>query len=306
MISKTFNRYIWLLNTLLQQRRLTFEEISNRWRDSRLNDGKPLALRTFHVHRDAIAELFGVEVKCDTSTYEYYLASPDELRGDHTRQWLLSSFTISNMIEAGHNMKDRILFEDIPHGTEYIQTVIEAMQRNKELRINYQTFGGQRTTYHLQPYAMKVYNQRWYILGCLNELDGIRNIALDRALDMELTDKGFTMPDNFDAAEYYANAVGIFVNEKLKPQKVVLRVYGVQVEYIRSLPLHSSQKEIKTVSGEYSDFKYRLCLTPELTTKILAMGDKAEVIAPDTLRKEIIVRLSKSIGRYNKGNRITQ
>ena len=123
---------------------------------------------------------------------------------------------------------------------------------------------------------------------------------------MDLTDKGFTMPDNFDAAEYYANAVGIFVNEKLKPQKVVLRVYGVQVEYIRSLPLHSSQKEIKTVSGEYSDFKYRLCLTPELTTKILAMGDKAEVIAPDTLRKEIIVRLSKSIGRYNKGNRITQ
>ena len=120
MISKTFNRYIWLLNTLLQQKRLTFEEISNRWRDSYLGDGKPLALRTFHVHRDAIAELFGVEVKCDTSTYEYYLSSPGELRSDRTRQWLLNSFTISNMIEAGHNMKDRILFEEIPRGTEYI------------------------------------------------------------------------------------------------------------------------------------------------------------------------------------------
>ena len=306
MISKTFNRYIWLLNTLLQQRRLTFEEISNRWKDSCLGDGKPLALRTFHVHREAIAELFGMEVKCDTSTYEYYLASPDELRSDHTRQWLLNSFTISNMIEAGRNMKDRILFEDIPHGTEYIQTVIEAMQRNKELHINYQPFDGQRASYHFQPYAMKIYNQRWYILGYLKELDGIRNIALDRTLDMELTDDDFTVPDNFDAEEYYAHTVGIFVNEKLKPQKVVLRVYDKQVEYIRSLPLHSSQKEIKTIPGEYCDFEYWLCLTPELTTKILAMGDKVEVIVPDTLREEIIVRLSKSISRYNKGNRITR
>lgn len=49
MISKTFNRYIWLLNTLLQHRRLTFEEISYRWKYSYLGDGKPLALRTFHV-----------------------------------------------------------------------------------------------------------------------------------------------------------------------------------------------------------------------------------------------------------------
>ncbi len=306
MISKTFNRYIWLLNTLLQQRRLTFEDISNRWKDSCLGDGKPLALRTFHVHREAIAELFGVEVKCDTSTYEYYLASPDELRSDHTRQWLLNSFTISNMIEAGRNMKDRILFENIPHGTEYIQTVIEAMQRGKKLRINYQPFNGQRASYHLQPYAMKVYNQRWYILGYLKEPDGIRNIALDRTLDMELTDDDFTVPDNFDAEEYYAHTVGIFVNEKLKPQKVVLRVYDKQVEYIRSLPIHSSQKEIKTIPVEYCDFEYWLCLTPELTTKILAMGDKVEVIAPDTLRKEITVRLSKSISRYNKGNRITR
>ena len=50
MVSKTFNRYIWLLNTLLQQR----------WKDSYLGDGKPLALRTFHVHREAIAELLGL------------------------------------------------------------------------------------------------------------------------------------------------------------------------------------------------------------------------------------------------------
>ena len=298
MISKTFNRYIWLLNTLLQQRRLTFEEISYRWKDSYLGDGKPLALRTFHVHREAIAELFGVEVKCDSTTYEYYISSPNELRSDRIREWLLNSFTISNMIEAGRNMKDRILFEDIPHGTEYLQTVIDAMQRGKELQIIYQPFDGQRAIYHLQPYAMKVYNQRWYIVGYLNEHEGLRNVALDRTIEMEVTDKSFVVPKDFDAEEYYANTVGIFVNEELKPQKVVLRVYGVHVEYIRSLPLHSSQEEIKTSDGEYSDFQYRLCLTPELITKILSMGEKVEVLEPDILKKEVLKRLFNTINRY--------
>ncbi len=300
MISKTFNRYIWLLNTLLQQRRLTFEEINNRWKDSRLSDGKSLALRTFHMHREAIAELFGVEVKCDTSTYKYYLSSPHELRCDRTRQWLLNSFTISNMIEAGHNMKDRILFENIPYGTEYIQTVVEAMQRGKEIQTDYQPFDGHRATYHLWPYAMKVYNQRWYILGYMKEQDGIRNIALDRVLEMELTDNDFIVPEDFDAERFYANTVGVFVNESLKPQRVTLRVYGIQVEYMRSLHLHSSQKETKTIHGEYSDFQYRLCITPELITKILAMGETVEVLEPEVLREEVVRHLSKSLSRYSE------
>lgn len=299
MISRTFNRYIWLLNTLLQHGRLTFDEISKRWQNSCLGDGKPLALRTFHVHREAIAELFGVEVKCDASTYEYYISSLDTLRNDRTRQWLLNSFTLSNMIEAGRNMKDRILFEDIPKGTEYIQTIIEAMQQNKELRIDYRPFHGRRAILHIQPYAMKVYHQRWYIVGFLKEQEGIRNIALDRILEMELTTVTFRYPDDFDAEEYYSNTVGIFVNNQLKPRKVLVRTFGIHVEYMRTLPLHHTQKEIECKPQQYSDFQYYLCLTPELTSQLLAMGEKIEVLEPVELREEIKKRLLSTLSRYN-------
>ena len=300
MISKTFNRYIWLLNTLLQHRRLTFEEISYRWKDSYLGDGKPLALRTFHVHREAIAELFGVMIKCDTATYEYYISSPERLRNDRTRQWLLNSFTISNMIEAGHNMKDRILFEEIPHGTEYIQTVIDAMQQNKELEITYQSYYADHDkTYHLQPYAMKVYNQRWYVVGYIKEKEGIRNIALDRTNELRISSETFMVPEDFDAEEYYANTVGIFVNEKLKPQKVVIRAYGIQVEYMRSLPLHFSQQEVNAQKGEYSDFQYHLCLTPELSSHLLAMGETVKVLEPVELKEDIKKRLLATLSNYD-------
>ena len=88
----------------------------------------------------------------------------------------------------------------------------------------------------MHPYAMKVYNQRWYVVGYIREKEGIRNIALDRTLELTIGTETFVLPDDFDAEEYYANTVGIFVNENQKPQKVVVRAFGKQVEYMRSLP----------------------------------------------------------------------
>lgn len=300
MISKTFNRYIWLLNTLIQHKQLTFDEISRLWKDSGLDDGKGLALRTFHVHREAIKELFGVEIKCSTSTYKYYIASLEQLRRDRTRNWLFNSFTISNMIEAGHNMHHRILFEDIPRGTEYLQTVIEAMQQNKELIVDYQSFdiGARRRELHMRPYAMKVYHQRWYIVGYIHEDEAIRNIALDRASDIVITDKKFDFPKDFDAKDYYANTVGIFVNDELMPQNVIIRVFGYQMNYLRTLPLHHSQEIICWKHGEYADFKYKLCLTPELPSQLLSMGENVEVIEPLELRQNILKRMEKATKRY--------
>ena len=301
MISKTFNRYIWLLNILLQEKQLTFDEISKRWQESNLGDNKPLPLRTFHQHRSAVEELFGVEIKCNTSKgYKYYIANPEVLRNDRTRKWLLNSFNLSNMIIAGHNMKDRILFEDIPRGTEYLQTIIDAMQQSKELAIDYQPFYGRRTSYTLQPYAMKAYHKRWYLLGFIKELEAIRNIALDRLLEMTIREQSFSLPENFNAAKYYENTVGIFVSEDLSPVKVKLRAYGKQIEYLRSLPLHKSQCEASSKYGEFSVFEYKLCLTPELSSQILAMGENVEVLEPQELREEVKRRLEESFLRYTK------
>jgi hypothetical protein len=94
------------MNTLLQYKQLTFEEINVLWMGSCLGDGTPLPLRTFHQHKNAVEELFGVEIKCNPSNgYKYYISTLDTLKNDSIRKWLLNSFTLSNMITAGHNMK---------------------------------------------------------------------------------------------------------------------------------------------------------------------------------------------------------
>jgi len=299
MISKTLNRYIWLLNILIQKGKLTFEEINELWQESNLGDGTPIPLRTFHQHRKAVEELFGVEIKCNPSDgYHYYIANPQAMRNDRTRQWLLNSFTLSNMIIAGHNMNGRILFENIPRGTDYLQPIIEAMQQNTVLELDYQAYGSHLETYHLEPFAMKVYRQRWYVVGRLQEQDAIRHLTLDRIIDLHLTNRTFTIPKWFNAEKYYANTVGIYVNESLKPQKVRIRVYGKQVEYLRSLPLHCSQEEVLTKHEQFSEFQHKVCITPELITELLAMGENVEVLEPQELREEMKKRLEECLTRY--------
>ena len=300
MASNTVKRYVWLLNTLIQRRSLTFKEICDLWDKSGLNDGKALALRTFHQHREAVAELFGVEIVCDTATYKYSIASLNELKNNSAQQWLFNSFAISNTIEAGRNMKNRILFEEIPSGAEFAQTVVDAMQQNKVLFVDYKPFQGEKFDLYLQPYAMRVYNQRWYVVGRFKESGAIRNIALDRILRMEITDEEFVLPEDFDASDYYAHTVGIFVNEKLKPQRVVLRTYGVSTEYMRSVPLHPSQREIATNGNESSDFEHYLNLTPELTGKLLSKGDWIEVLEPKELREEVKNNATSITNLYRK------
>ena len=90
----------------------------------------------------------------------------------------------------------------------------------------------------------------------------------------------------------------IFVNEELKPQKVRIRVYGEQVDYLRTLPLHRSQEEVLCKYEEYSDFQYTLCLTPEFISQLLMMGDNIEVLEPQELREEMKKKIENCLTRY--------
>ena len=110
----------------------------------------------------------------------------------------------------------------------------------------------------------------------------------------------FVIPNDFEARKYYKDVVCIYVNENLPVVNLKIRVYGVQMEYMRMLPLHKSQSEIKSRYGEFAEFTYRVCLTPELKSKILAMGPNVEVLEPLEYREEIMSQISASLDRYMK------
>ena len=303
MISKTYYRYIWLLDTLLTSSPLTIDDINMAWVECPASDGRPIPPRTFHEHRKGIKEMFGVDIECDRSQGNvYYVKNPEVLEKTRLAKWLLPQYSIPKDFATFNCMKDRILLEEIPLGTTFLDDIIEAMNKNVELLVDYQRYdyGNEEhlQTFHIQPYALKVFNRRWYLLGFLKEQSAIRIIALDRVIALKMLSIYFELPKDFDARKYFANVVGIYVNKDLPVTKVKIRTYGVQSEYLRSTPLHKSQSEVRSKHGEFAEFTYRLCVTPELVSQLLAMGDKVEVLEPEELRGEMKKRINSMLNFY--------
>ena len=304
MISKTYYRYIWLLDTLLTSDPLPYDDICMLWEDCPAFDG-PLPLRTFHEHRKGIKEMFGVDIECDRSKGNvYYVKNPEVLDKNKLVKWLLRKYSIPQDFATFNGMKDRILLEEIPLGHSFLDGIIEAMQQNVELQIDYQRYMNEQEehlqTFHIQPYALKVFSRRWYLLGYLKEREALRTIALDRILNMEVLKTRFELPADFDARKYFADVVGIYVNKDNPVTKIKIRAYGVQADYLRSTPLHKSQSEVRSKHGEFAEFTYRLCETPELVNQLLAMGNKVEILEPETLREKIKENLLASLARYSE------
>jgi hypothetical protein len=198
--SGLFNRYVWLVDTIYRRRQLSFEEISNLWSRSTLNEtGEDLPLRTFHNHRQAIEEMFDIIIDCDKRNgYTYFIENRDDMKKGGVRSWLLNTFAVNNLINESHKLKHRILFEEVPSGQHYLTPIIEAMRDELMLEITYQSFWrDEPATFEIEPYCIKIFKQRWYVVAKNLYYDPIRIYSLDRIQNLQKKKKTFVFPEKF-------------------------------------------------------------------------------------------------------------
>lgn len=299
MRSTTYHNYIKLLNMLLNNGELTYEEITLLWDNPPTDDVYP-PIRTFHEYKKGIKEMFGIDIECNRKKNVYYVKNPEVLEDNKPAQWLLDKYSIPKGFSAFTLLKNRVLLEEIPLGQAFLGRIMEAMRKNVELLVDYQQYQREELqTFHFQPYALKVYNHRWYLLGYLKEQKDVRTIALDRIHTLDKLTTTFSLPAKFDAHKYFENVIGIYVDKNLPVKKIRIRTYGTLADYLRSTPLHSSQTEGRSKHKEFAEFTYRLCITPELISQLLAMGDDVEVLEPESLRNEIVEKLHSTLQKYN-------
>ena len=74
--ARIFQLYIWLVSTLRQYKRLSLEEINNLWVKNDVIGGSPLNRVSFYRHKDAILNMFGINIDCEQKTYKYYISNP--------------------------------------------------------------------------------------------------------------------------------------------------------------------------------------------------------------------------------------
>lgn len=152
-----------MIDILLRYKSLTFQEISELWKESGLGYGEEMPLRTFHNHRNAIKDIFDVYIECDRKNdYRYHIDEPERLRGNNLRGWLVSSYATLNQIQVDCRLEERIIFEDIPSGQTWLTRIAEAMRYDQVLCITHQGFGKpEPSTFEIEPYCLKVVKRRW-------------------------------------------------------------------------------------------------------------------------------------------------
>lgn len=299
MAKSYFNRYVWLIDVISRYGHITKRDIDVLWSRSSLNEGHETAIpeRTFHNHREAILDIFGIEISFDRGR-GYYIVNRDDLDGEGIRSWLLESMSLSNLLQESADMRSRILFEKVPSSSKWLSVIVNAMRDGKALEMTYQSFKRtEPTTFETHPYCLKIFRQRWYMLARTIGKEGLRIYSLDRIINIRVLDKALELPAGFDAADFFSDYFGIIIGHNVQPSIMEIKATAEQAKYLESLPLHPSQTSIK-VTPEYTIFRYRLVPTFDLKQEILSRGSTLEVLSPDWYREEIREEIIKMSNNY--------
>ena len=309
-----FRRYIWLIDTIYQAGNITREEIDRKWSQCSYNYDRESRIpeRTFHRHKEAIQELFGIEIKCSKQRGSaYYIANAEDMKMDGVRQWLVNTFAINNLINDSQQLRHRILFEEVPSGQRFLTPIIEAMRDEVAIRITYQSYhDAEPYTTEVHPYCVKIFKQRWYLLAYRPDKKGERIYALDRMQDMSPTTTKFRIPKDFDAEKYFKDFYGVYTDPLDGPEVVKIKVSAWQAQYVRSLPLHHSQKEIEVVPDSapdkkdgYSIFEYCIVPTEDFLQELRTHGHQLVVKEPDWVRDEMKWEAEETVKAYTKNEK---
>ena len=283
MAAHQVNVYFWLMDTIASGR-LTREDINRRWAHCRYNDNgeSEFPERKFHRYKEDIQEIFDIDIRCNRAYNYYYIDNKDDISGGFTRKWLLNAMAVHSMMDQAQDMNECILYEDIPEGTQYLSLIVDAIKQRHQLSFTYYSFNRQEQyELTLAPYCLKVFKQRWYVAGCPStHPNEIRIYALDRVKDMRPTDLAYTYPKTFNAKEFFAPYYGVFRNAE--PVKVIIEANPTSTQFLRLLPIHESQKELRQFHGN-TFFEYYIAPTFDFIQELRTHGTDIRVREPEEL-----------------------
>ena len=305
--AQVFKVYIWLVDTVASGH-LSKDDIDRRWSHSTINEyGEQMfPTRKFHRYKEDILILFGIDIRCNRKGNYYYIDGDEDTHkwGDMKR-YIISAFSFKATIDEADEVQDYLLFEPIPAGTQYLTTIMRAIRARKQLLVTYHSYD-RNSDYDmfLSPYCLRVFKQRWYIVGeASTHPKEIRVYALDRVVDLHVLDNDFEIPKAFNPRSFFADYYGVFRNA----EPCLLRIEASQraALFLRSLPLHHSQRELTMVEAaafsrdpEQVVFEFFVAPTFDFIQQLRTFGAELRVLAPLSLAKQMQQDAEQLLARY--------
>lgn len=290
-ISDRVKTFFWITSTIKRCGLIPLKEINRQWISTGLSNGQEFDRNTFRHHLDSIEDIFGIVINYSGSGYS--IADANAVNTQSLQEFLVSHVQNIDFCTKFHDLGSKLQTEDIPGGAQYLDDIGTALSDNRRLRIEHRKFIDDNSkSLTVEPYCIKTKDRRWYLLARNAQTAEMRTYALDRILKLELTDSRFNPSSSVDLAKYYSNCIGVYADDSTLSD-VCIKVSSLQAKYLRTLPLHPTQKET-----EPCVFKYHVDVTPDLVNEILRMGSNATVLAPESLRSAVREEIVKMLDNY--------
>lgn len=183
-------------------------------------------------------------------------------------------------------------------GLEFLEILYQAIIRKNCIELTYQSFNArQANTFLFYPYLLKEFRNRWFLIGSKNNNPPFQNLAIDRMVDVKITEMRFTEIVDFDSLDYFKHIIGVTVMEGREPENVILHVTKKHAPYVLTKPFHPSQELVDKDQNGIT-ISLRVQHNFELEKEILGFADGITVLAPRILRNKILSRLKKAITQY--------
>jgi|GEM_PF-127803 len=290
---------------------------------SELSDEKKMFVKDWHLNQDSIA--FNSK-KANRKKYFYYkdpnfsigkkpLTSADAARiqeailtlkrfkGLPQFDWVEEVAARLNKFMNKHEVASTaLIFDSSPYGdaVKWIEPLYQAVVAQTPLMITYQPFDKDPQIHHVSPYVVKEFNKRWFVLCHTDQLSYLINLALDRITHIgEGSHPYVPYPGKHGPESFYKDIIGVINYQDKAVEEISLLVEKSLLPYIKTKPIHSSQK-IALVEKGAKWYPVSVTLKPnyEFYALILSHGDGIRLVSPVSVRNELSLKVKKMHRNY--------
>lgn len=277
-----YKRYLYIierLQTVPTDFKGLHQYVMNKLQKDDLKSEFNFSPRTFDRDKKDIADLFGIIIKFDRKDKVYFIEEEIE---DPSVSRMIEAFSIHQVLKEGNKITPSIYLEKRKSsGTHLINGLLHAIQNRLQVSFTHTKFWDMEVTNRIvKPLAIKESQHRWYLIAQDNNDGVIKSFGFDRISKLNITDTKFKLME-VEIEKIYQHAFGI---EKYAPvEKIVLEFSWQQGNYIKSFPLHTSQKII----GDTKDklvIELLMHTTNDIVMELMKYGAEVKVIEPESLK----------------------
>jgi predicted DNA-binding transcriptional regulator YafY len=287
------SRYMLIVKKLKAKPYSSYEELKSyienqveylQMQDDTLEIG--FSKRTLQRDIREIRNNFGIDIEFSKGRKGYSIGNSEAENMNFQR--MMEAFDMFNSLNQTQDMTPYIHLEKRkPQGTENLHGLLHAIKNRLQISFSYQKFWDDEVSHRtVEPFALKEFKNRWYVLAKDLKDETIKTFGLDRLTDLEFSRTTFKAPANFNIGEHYRYCFGIISPNGNVPQELLLSFDPIQGKYIKTLPLHETQEVIIDNENELQ-VKLKLCLSHDLIMELLSFGDSLRVLYPQILIDEI-------------------